>query len=166
MRNNQSLGDAAVEPCWSLNFTLCLLFPEISPFVRPDGTCQEAPLPVTASVTTLPINTVLSRPPPLVQVAQLPVASLGTTPGLADLSSQSLLGGMLAGSASPVVTMEMDFNESPLPSSLNLHSAGMDNMDWLDLNLSAEGVSSLDMSAPVGVFTDFLDSQELQLNWD
>ena len=62
--------------------------------------------------------------------------------------------------------MEIDFNENPLPSSLNLHSASMDNMDWLDLNLSAEGVSSLDMAAPVGVFSDFLDSQELQLNWD
>lgn len=141
-------------------------FPEIYPFIRQDATCQEAPHPVTASVTTLPINTVLSRPPPLVQVAQLPAAPLGANPGLADLSSQSLLGGTLACSDSPVVTMEIDFNENPLPSSLNLHSASMDNMDWLDLNLSAEGVSSLDMAAPVGVFSDFLDSQELQLNWD
>lgn len=62
--------------------------------------------------------------------------------------------------------MEMDFNESTLPSSLNLHTASTDNMDWLDLNLSAAGVSSLDMAAPVGVFSDFLDSHELQLNWD
>lgn len=145
-----------------MNVLFFLFFPEISPFIRQDATCQERPLPVTASVTTLPINTVLSRPPPLVQVAQLPAASLGAGPALAELSSQSLL----ACSGSPVVTMEMDFNESPLPSSLNLHSAGMDNMDWLDLNLSAEGVSPLDMSAPVGVFSDLLDSQELQLNWD
>ncbi|TWW70151.1 MKL/myocardin-like protein 2 [Takifugu flavidus] len=139
---------------------------EISPFVRQDATSQETPLPVTASVTTLPINTVLSRPPPQVQVAQLPAASLRARPGLADLSSPSLLGRTLACSDSPAVTMEMDFNDSTLPSSLNLNGAGMDNMDWLDLNLSAEGVSSLDISAPAGVFSDFLDSHDLQLNWD
>lgn len=143
-----------------------MCFPEISPFVRQDATCQETPLPVTASVTTLPINTVLSRPPPLVQVAQPPATSLSTRPGLADLSSPSLLGGTLTRSDSPAVTMEMDFNESALPSSIHLHGTGMDNMDWLDLNLSAEGVSSLDMSAPAAVFSDFLDSHELQLNWD
>uniref|UniRef100_H2TZH8 Myocardin related transcription factor Bb n=1 Tax=Takifugu rubripes TaxID=31033 RepID=H2TZH8_TAKRU len=101
-----------------------------------------------------------------VQVAQLPAASLRARPGLADLSSPSLLGRTLACSDSPAVTMEMDFNDSTLPSSLNLNGAGMDNMDWLDLNLSAEGVSSLDISAPAGVFSDFLDSHDLQLNWD
>lgn len=66
-------------------------------------------------------------------------------------------------------SMEVDFNDNALPSSLNLHGANMDNMDWLDLTLSvpAEGVGSLDMSSPVGVFSsDFLDSHELQLNWD
>lgn len=145
---------------------LCVFSPEISPFVRQDATSQETPLPVTASVTTLPINTVLSRPPPQVQVAQLPAASLRARPGLADLSSPSLLGRTLACSDSPAVAMEMDFNDSTLPSSLNLNGAGMDNMDWLDLNLSAEGVGSLDISAPAGVFSDFLDSHDLQLNWD
>uniref|UniRef100_A0A8C9WT68 Uncharacterized protein n=1 Tax=Sander lucioperca TaxID=283035 RepID=A0A8C9WT68_SANLU len=70
---------------------------------------------------------------------------------------------------SPVVTMEVDFNENTLPSALSLNSTNMDNMDWLDLTLSvpAEGVNPLDMSAPVGVFSsDFLDSHELHLNWD
>lgn len=134
---------------------------EISPFVRQDAACQQTPLPVTASVTTLPISTVLSRPPPQVQVAQLRSPSLGDRPGL---PSQPLLGGTVTGSDSPAVTMEMDFNDSA--SSLNLHGASMESMDWLDLNLSAAGVSSLDMSAQAGVFTDFLDSHELQLNWD
>lgn len=143
----------------------CVFSPEISPFVRQDATSQETPLPVTASVTTLPINTVLSRPPPQVQVAQLPAAPLRSRPGL-DLPSPPLLGGTLACSDSPAVTMEMDFNDGTLPSSLNLNGAGVDNMDWLDLNLSAEGVSSLDISAPAGVFSDFLDSHDLQLNWD
>uniref|UniRef100_A0A8C2X6U4 Uncharacterized protein n=1 Tax=Cyclopterus lumpus TaxID=8103 RepID=A0A8C2X6U4_CYCLU len=70
---------------------------------------------------------------------------------------------------SPVVPMEGYLNENTSPSTLNLHSTNIDNMDWLDLTLSvpAEGVNSLDMSAPVGVFSsDFLDSHELHLNWD
>lgn len=57
-------------------------------------------------------------------------------------------------------TMEVDFDDNALQ---------QDNMDWLDLTLSvpAEGVASLDMSSPVGVFSsDFLDSHELQLNWE
>lgn len=160
-------------------------FVEISPFIKQDPPCQDKPLPVTASVTTLPINTVLSRPPPVVQVAQLPAAPLNTATSLAALPSDTQLETLLDGTLgartepqtlklmeelhSPMVTMEVDFNENTLPSSLNLHSTNTDNMDWLDLTLSlpAEGFSSLDMSTPVGVFSsDFLDSNELQLNWD
>ncbi|CDQ71895.1 unnamed protein product [Oncorhynchus mykiss] len=37
---------------------------EISPFIRQDPSFPDKLLPVTASVTTLPFNTVLSRPPP------------------------------------------------------------------------------------------------------
>nr|XP_046271978.1 myocardin-related transcription factor B isoform X2 [Scatophagus argus] len=158
---------------------------EISPFVRHDPPCLDKPLPVTASVTTLPINTVLSRPPPVVQVAQLPSAPLATSTSLAALTSNTLLDGTLDGTLgahtepqtlklmeelrSPMVTMDVDFNENTPPSSLNLHSTNMDNMDWLDLSfpVPAEGVNSLDMSAPVGVFSsDFLDSHELHLTWE
>ncbi|XP_070703834.1 myocardin-related transcription factor B [Pempheris klunzingeri] len=158
---------------------------EISPFIRQDPPSLDKPLPVTASVTTLPINTVLSRPPPVVQVAQLPAAPLNPSTSLAALNSDSqletLLDGTLAAHTepptlklmeelhSPIVSMELDFNENTQPSALNLHSTNMDNMDWLDLTLSvpAESVNPLDMSTPVGVFsTDFLDSHELHLNWD
>ena len=69
----------------------------------------------------------------------------------------------------PLVAMEVDTDRNTAPSSLHLHSTNIDNMDWLDVNLSvqAEGLGSLDMSAPVGVFSsDFLDSNELHLNWD
>lgn len=65
---------------------------------------------------------------------------------------------------SPGDTMEVDFNDNMSTSVLN-----MDNMDWLDLTLSvpAEEGHSLDVSVPVGVFSsDFLDSNELHLNWD
>lgn len=132
--------------------------PEISPLVRLDPPCQEKPLPVTASVTTLPVNTVLSRPPPMVHVAQPPLALL-TPGGRAEPQPLKLMEELHS-------SMEVDFDDGALPSSLNLQQ---DNMDWLDLTLSvpAEGVASLDMSSTVGVFSsDFLDSHELQLNWD
>lgn len=162
-----------------LHFLLCTCFSEISPFIGQDITHQDKPLPVTASVTTLPINTVLSRPPPVVQVAQLPAAPLNSATSLADLPSASRLETILDGTLaacteelrSAMAAVEVDFNESTLPPSLNLHvtNMDMDNMDWLDLSLSvpAEGVNSLDLSAQVGVFSsDFLDSHELQLNWE
>ncbi|CAK6971207.1 myocardin-related transcription factor B isoform X2 [Scomber scombrus] len=158
---------------------------EISPFIKQGDPSLDKPLPVTASVTTLPINTVLSRPPPLVQVAQLPAAPLDPSSSLAALTSDTQLETLLDGTLgadtdtqtlklmeelhSPLVSMEVDFNENTQPSALNLHNTNMVNMDWLDLTLSvpADGVNTLDMSAPVGVFSsDFLDSHELHLNWD
>lgn len=167
------------------HLTFCTCFSEISPFIRQDPPSLDKPLPVTASVTTLPINTVLSRPPPVVQVAQPPAAQLNPSTSLATLTSDTQLETLLDGPLgahtepqtlklmeelhSPIVSMEVDFNESTPPSALNLHSTNMDNMDWLDLTLSvpAEGVNPLDMSTPVGVFSsDFLDSHELHLNWD
>ncbi|XP_032394122.1 myocardin-related transcription factor B isoform X2 [Etheostoma spectabile] len=158
---------------------------EILPFIRQDPPSPDKPLPVTASVTTLPINTVLSRPPPVVQVAQLPAGQLSPSASLATLTTdihiETLLDGRLGAHSesqtlklmeelhSNVVTMEGDFNENTLPSALSLNSTNVDNMDWLDLTLSvaAEGANPLDMSAPVGVFSsDFLDSHEMHLNWD
>lgn len=65
--------------------------------------------------------------------------------------------------------MEELLIESTPPSGPNLDNSNIDNMDWLDLTLSApaEGVNPLDMSISVGVFSpDFLDSHELQMNWD
>lgn len=125
---------------------------------------------VTASVTTLPINTALSRPPPLVQVAKPPACVTS------DSRLETLLEGALLPDTEPQKlklmeelhapgdTMEVDFNDNMSTSALN-----MDNMDWLDLTLSvpAEEGHSLDVSVPVGVFSsDFLDSSELHLNWD
>lgn len=61
---------------------------EITPFIQ-----QEPPasltktLSVTANITTLPVNTVMSRPPPQVQVAPPPTLGSLITPGLAGLSS-------------------------------------------------------------------------------
>lgn len=112
----------------------------------------------------------------MVQVAQLPSSPLKASTSLAALTSDAQLGSLLDCALgadaepqtlklmeelhSPLVAMDVDFNENTPP----LHSASMDNMDWLDLTLSvpAEGVNPLDMSTPVGVFSsDFLDSPEL-----
>ncbi|KAL6102596.1 mrtfb [Pungitius sinensis] len=152
---------------------------EISPFIRQHPPSLEKPLPVTASVTVLPVNTASSRPPPVVQVARrLPAAPppppLSPSGGLGALTSTSQLETLLGAHTQTLKLteevhppMEGYLNESRSPSAL--HSNNMDNMDWLDLTLSvpAEGVNALDMSAPVGVFSsDFLDSHELHLNWD
>uniref|UniRef100_A0A8C6LHK1 Uncharacterized protein n=1 Tax=Nothobranchius furzeri TaxID=105023 RepID=A0A8C6LHK1_NOTFU len=72
---------------------------------------------------------------------------------------------------SPLVTMEVNSSENMPPAGLSFHNTTVDSMDWLDLTLSVPaeegGVNPLDISVPEGVFSaDFLDSHELQLNWD
>lgn len=60
----------------------------MTPFIQ-----QEPPssltktLPVTANITTLPINTALSRPPPQIQVAPPPTLNFIVNPSLPSLSS-------------------------------------------------------------------------------
>lgn len=162
-----------VIPLWgfkSHHVLLFFFFSEISPYITQDPPNLDKLLVVTASVTTLPINTALSRPPPLVQVAKPPACVTS------DSRLETLLEGALLPDTEPQKlklmdelhapgdTMEVDFNDNMSTSALN-----MDNMDWLDLTLSvpAEEGHSLDVSVPVGVFSsDFLDSSELHLNWD
>ncbi|XP_067333665.1 myocardin-related transcription factor B isoform X2 [Channa argus] len=158
---------------------------EISPFIRQDSPSLNKHLPVTASVTTLPINTVLSRPPPVVQMAQLPTAPINNSTNLVALTTDTqldtILNGTLGADAepqalkmmeelhSPLGTMDVDFNENTSTSAMTLHSTNMDNMDWLELTLSVpgEGDNPLDVSTPGSVFSsDFLDPNDLPLNWD
>ena len=70
--------------------------PEISPFVQQDSANPlPKPLPVTASITTLPVNTVLCRPPPQIQVAPpptlIPAADPRLPPSLSSLASDNQL---------------------------------------------------------------------------
>ncbi|XP_029914780.1 myocardin-related transcription factor B isoform X2 [Myripristis murdjan] len=164
---------------------------EISPFVKQDPPNLDRLLPVTANITTLPISTVLSRPPPQIQVAQLPAPPLNPPSSLVTLGTDNQLETLLVGTLvadteprtlrlmeelhsqlnphSPMDTMELDFNDNTPTSAFHLQNTNLDNMDWLDLTMSvpAEGVNSLGSSSPVGVFpSEFLDSHELQLNWD
>lgn len=116
---------------------------EILPFIKPEPQSLEQRLPVTASVTTLPINTVLCRPPAVVHVAERPVP-LVHTPVLKRTEELH----------APLPNVHMDFDENTSDSRLH-HE---DSMDWLDLT---------DMTAHMGIFSsDFLDSNEMHLNWE
>ncbi|MCI4392258.1 hypothetical protein PGIGA_G00144040 [Pangasianodon gigas] len=149
---------------------------EISPLLRQDPLSPDKLLPVTASVTTLPINTALSRPPPQVHVAHMPsLVALAS-----DHQLEALLDGTLPPNTepralrlmeelhsqlldpphSPMDTSELSFSTSP-PPSLHLHDTNLDNMEWLELTVP----ESAGISAPAAIFSsDFLDSHDLQ--WD
>ncbi|KAK2885012.1 myocardin-related transcription factor B isoform X1 [Channa argus] len=61
---------------------------EITPFIHQDPPASlSKTLPVTASITTLPVSTVFSRPPPQIQMAPLPTMSPVIDSGLHSLSS-------------------------------------------------------------------------------
>ncbi|XP_042363453.1 myocardin-related transcription factor B isoform X2 [Plectropomus leopardus] len=153
-------------------------------------------LPVTASISTLPVNTALSRPPPQIQVAPPQTLNPVTNPSLPSLSSlatdnqlEAFLENTLAETApasdprtrglmeelqaqlmdqqpySPMDTSELSFCDSSSPSSLNmgLSDPSLDNMEWLDLTMPPGPAGAL---TPLGIPTDFLDTQDLQLHWD
>ncbi|XP_036386212.1 myocardin-related transcription factor B isoform X2 [Megalops cyprinoides] len=157
---------------------------EISPFIRQDTPSSAKMLPVTASITTLPVNTVLSRPPPQVQVAPPPCLTLDPTPSLATLASDNQLEAFLEGTLSadpeprtlglmeelhcqlldqphsPMDTSDLSFSDPAPTSSFDLHDAALDNMEWLDLTMPgpAGGLN------PLGISSDFLDTHDL--HWD
>ncbi|XP_054454583.1 myocardin-related transcription factor B isoform X2 [Anoplopoma fimbria] len=153
-------------------------------------------LPVTANISTLPVNTALSRPPPQIQLALPPSLSPLIGSGLPSLSSlatdnqlEAFLERTLADTApasdprtrglmeelqaqlmeqqpySPMDTSDLSFCDSSSPSSLNmgLSDPGLDNMEWLDLTMPPGPAGAL---TPLGIPTDFLDTQDLQLHWD
>ncbi|KAJ8246040.1 hypothetical protein GJAV_G00263000 [Gymnothorax javanicus] len=154
---------------------------EIPPFIRQDTPSSAKTLPVTASITTLPVNTVLSRPPPQVQVAPPPSLALDTAPTLATLATdnqlEAFLDGTLSGGGdqrtlglmeildqphSPMDTSELSFTDAPPPTTFDLHDTALDNMEWLDLTMPGP-TGGLN---PLGISSDFLDGHDLQLHWD
>lgn len=148
---------------------------------------------MTASVTTLPINTVLSRPPPQIQVARSLAPSLDPPPSLVALATDNQLEAFLEGTLaadteprtlrlmeelhsqllehphSPMDTTELSFTDNVPPSTFHLQDTNLDNMEWLDLTMPgpAGGLNPLGISPPTGVFSsDFLDPHDLQLHWE
>ncbi|XP_064842254.1 myocardin-related transcription factor B-like isoform X3 [Oncorhynchus masou masou] len=169
---------------------------EISSFIRQDPSFPDKLLPVTASVTTLPFNTVLSRPPPQILVARpsAPTLNPPAPPSLTALAIDNQLEAFLEGTLkgeteprtlrlmeelhsqllehsphSPMDTDTTEFNNvSAPPSSYHLDHTNLDNMEWLDLTMPGPtgGLNPLGLT-PSGVFSsDFLDSHDLQLHWD
>lgn len=160
--------------------------------------------PATASVTTMPVNTVVSRPPPQIHVA--PPLSLEPTNSLSiSLESQleAFLDGTLPSGANiphldshndgrdtfsliddlnndllqhhsildhdptPMETTETTFTANSCLS-LDLQDTNLDNMEWLDITMpnSASSLTPLGSTIQSMFSTDFLDTNDLQLQWE
>ncbi|KAM6951363.1 myocardin-related transcription factor B [Aplochiton taeniatus] len=170
-------------------FDILIQSGEITPFIQPEA---PASLPKTAHLTTLPVGTALSRPPPQVQLA--PPPALSPDPSLASLATdnqlEAFLERTLAGSSpvsdartlglmeelqaqlmeqqpySPMDTSELSFCDSSSPPSslaVSLSDPALDNMEWLDLTMPPGSTGGL---TPLGIPADFLDTHNLQLHWE
>ncbi|XP_026560007.1 MKL/myocardin-like protein 2 isoform X4 [Pseudonaja textilis] len=185
-------------------FDILIKSGEISMPMKEEPSLISKMRPVTANITTMPVNTVVSRPPPQVQMApplsleptsnfslslenQLEALLEGTLPsgnGIAHLTSSNeekepfsviedlqndLLhhSGILDPSHSPMETSDSQFTPSSCLS-LDLPDPNLDNMEWLDLTMpnASSGLTPLSSTAPSMFSTDFLDPQDLQLQWD
>ncbi|XP_051569553.1 myocardin-related transcription factor B-like isoform X2 [Myxocyprinus asiaticus] len=152
---------------------------EISPLTRQDPLLDKL-LPVTANVTTLPINTVLSRPPPQIHVARTPNQPQVPPPSMVALASDNQLEALLEDAEprtlrlmeelknqllepnSPMDTSDLTFTDTPTYA-IHLQDTTLDNMEWL--NLTMPGPAGISSPAPV-FSSDFLDSSDLQLHWE
>uniref|UniRef100_A0A1A7YRX1 MKL/myocardin-like 2 n=1 Tax=Iconisemion striatum TaxID=60296 RepID=A0A1A7YRX1_9TELE len=169
---------------------------EITPFIQ-----QEPPVPlskahpVTANISTLPVNTALSRPPPQIQLA--PPFTLGSlispaltplvtdnqleaflertlaeTPSVSDPRTQGLMEELQAQLVdqqpySPMDTSDLSFcDSSSPPSSLNMGLSDSALDNMEWLDLTMPPGSVGAPLTPLGIPTDFLDSHDLQLHWD
>uniref|UniRef100_A0A674D1C0 Myocardin related transcription factor B n=1 Tax=Salmo trutta TaxID=8032 RepID=A0A674D1C0_SALTR len=174
-------------------FDILIQSGEITPFIQQDlPSISTKTVPVTANITTLPVNTALSRTPPQIQVAPPPTPPFDSLP-LPSLASDNQLEAFLEGTLnnpspttdprtlglieelqsqlldqpySPMDTSELSFCDSTSPpSSLNmgLSDTALDNMEWLDLTMPSDPAGGL---TPLGIPSDFLDTHDLQLHWD
>ncbi|KAF7199405.1 myocardin-related transcription factor B [Nothobranchius furzeri] len=169
---------------------------EITQFIQ-----QEPPaplsktLPVTANISTLPVNTALSRPPAQIQVA--PPFTLGSlisptltpmvtdnqleaflertlaeTPSMSDPRTQGLMEELQAQLVdqqlySPMDTSDLSFcDSSSSPSLLNMGLSDPALDNMEWLDLTMPPGSVGAPLTPLGMPTDFLDSHDLQLHWD
>lgn len=86
--NNVSQVPTATSQQMDDLFDILIESGEMTPFIQQDPHVSlTKTLPVTANITTLPVNTALSRPPPQIQVAPPPTLSSIINPSLPSLSS-------------------------------------------------------------------------------
>uniref|UniRef100_H3D5V8 Myocardin related transcription factor B n=1 Tax=Tetraodon nigroviridis TaxID=99883 RepID=H3D5V8_TETNG len=170
---------------------------EITPFIQQDPSASlSKSLPVTANITTLPVNTALSRPPPQIQVAPpatLPPLTAPSLPSLSSLATDNQLEAFLEGTLANTPP-ESDPRTRGLMEELQaqlLEQQPYSPMDTSELSfcdssppsslniaLSDTGLDNmewLDLTMPPGsagaltplsIPADFLDSSDLQLHWD
>ncbi|XP_029553764.1 myocardin-related transcription factor B isoform X1 [Salmo trutta] len=195
--NNFSQVSTATSQQMDDLFDILIQSGEITPFIQqPDLLSLSAKtVPITANITTLPVNTALSRPPPQIQVAPPPISPVDPLhlPSLATMTSDKQLEAFLEGTLndpspttdprtlglieelqsqlldqpySPMDTSELSFCDSTSPpSSLNM---GMSDT-------ALDNMEWLDLTmppgpagglTPLGIPSDFLDTHDLQLHWD
>ncbi|KAF7656203.1 hypothetical protein LDENG_00045030 [Lucifuga dentata] len=168
---------------------------EITPFIQQDPPASLAKtIPVTANVTTLPVSTALSRPPPQIQLAPPPTLNPPADPSLSSLATdnqlEAFLERTLAGTSpesdprtrglmeelqaqlmeqqpySPMDTSELSFcDSSSPPSSLNMGLSDPALDNMEWLDLTMPPGPAGALT-PLGIPTDFLDTHDLQLHWD
>ncbi|XP_075035888.1 myocardin-related transcription factor B [Mixophyes fleayi] len=185
-------------------FDILIKSGEISPLIKEEPSPISKMRPVTASVTTMPVNTVVSRPPPQIHVA--PPLSLEPTNSL-SISLESHLEAFLDGTLPPgnsIPHLErhsdgqdafslidelnndllqhhslLDHDPTPMETtdtpftansclSLDLQDTNLDNMEWLDITMpnSASSLTPLSSTIPSMFSTDFLDTNDLHLQWE
>lgn len=182
---------------FNLHPYLIFVFPpaEITPFIHQNSPVSHPKtLPVTASITTLPVNTVLSRPPPQVQVAPPSMLVNPCLPGLSSLATDNQLEAFLEGTLAGTLA-ETPSASDPRTQGLmeELQAQLMDQqpfspMDTSELSFCDSSSPSLNMGlsdpaldnmewldltmppgpggmlTPLGIPTDFLDTHDL--HWD
>ncbi|XP_041034064.1 myocardin-related transcription factor A-like isoform X3 [Carcharodon carcharias] len=110
----------------------------------------------------------------LVSTTGVPLLSVdndGTEPLslIDDLHNQMLSSSsILEHPHSPMDTSDMHFTADSTSLTLDLADTNLDNMEWLDLTMgsSSVGLAPLSSVTPSVFSTDFLDSHDLQLQWD
>ncbi|XP_059180354.1 myocardin-related transcription factor B [Centropristis striata] len=195
--NNVSQVPTATSQQMDDLFDILIESGEITPFIQQDPHASlTKTLPVTASISTLPVNTALCRPPPQIQVA--PPHTLGPSmdAGLHSLSSlatdnqlEAFLENTLAETAPAsdprtrglMEELQAQLMEqqpySPMDTS-DLSFCDSSSPSSLNMGLSDPGLDNmewLDLTmppgpagalTPLGIPADFLDTQDLQLHWD
>ncbi|XP_077481209.1 myocardin-related transcription factor B [Stigmatopora argus] len=170
-------------------FDILIQSGEITPFTQ-----HEPPMsvskshPVTANISTLPVNTVLSRQPPQIQLAPPPVSldpgPLGqlSPPDLSSLTSdnqlEAFLERTLADTADPRTRGLMEELQAQLMEQQPYSPMDTSELSFCDssspppslsmalLEPALDNMEWLDLTAPPGIPADFLDAHDLQLHWD
>ncbi|CAB1313081.1 unnamed protein product [Coregonus sp. 'balchen'] len=177
-------------------FDILIQSGEITPFIQQQDllSLSTKTVPITANITTLPVNTALSRPPPQIQVAPPPTPPVDPLhlPSLASLTSDNQLEAFLEGTLndpspttdprtlglieelqsqlldqpySPMDTSELSFCDSTSPPSLNMGLSDTALDNMEWLDLTMPPGPAGGLT-PLGIPSDFLDTHDLQLHWD